>query len=128
LSGHVPECTGACCAAFVLNAGALKDLNSGKAYDADFILAMLIPLSPEEVLERTERFSLRWAKTAPFALEFDAEGATQFFSCQHWNEETKLCGSYENRPRMCSKYPADGDLCCHCGGRLRGRRPEGSPS
>lgn len=119
----VPECDGRCCSAFALNAGALEALNAGKACDSEFILAMLIPLSPEEVWERTERFGLRWKEPASenFLPEVGEDGSPRFFTCRHWSEETRLCGQYDNRPRMCSKHPAPGEPCYHCGGFLRQR-------
>lgn len=28
-----------------------------------------------------------------------------WYTCRHWNTETKLCGVYEKRPKMCQKFP-----------------------
>lgn len=36
------------------------------------------------------------------------------YTCKHWDQTTRLCTIYENRPFMCSDYPY-GQACEHCG-------------
>ena len=36
------------------------------------------------------------------------ETGIQYFSCAHWNTDTKLCNIYEIRPVMCRDFPYRG--------------------
>ena len=99
----VPQCTGECCRAFPLSKLTMLDLHrmSEKVDelslekinrpddDAPKILSMVIPLG-----------------------KFHMHGSP-LFTCMHWNQETKLCKNYMNRPKMCSEYPY-GRKCEHC--------------
>ena len=37
------------------------------------------------------------------------------FNCKHFDKKTRLCGDYENRPKMCSGYPYKGVCERGCG-------------
>jgi Fe-S-cluster containining protein len=92
-------CTGACCAVFPLSLGYTMfnpRINTALTPDNAYIADMLIPLTVEEADERMAR--LGYAPVVP------AEG-WGLFTCRHWDEETRLCGAYETRPKMCSAYP-----------------------
>jgi Fe-S-cluster containining protein len=80
-----------------------------RSYDGEKIADMLIPLTPKEARERYERFS---GKTTT-AYRWKNRG--HHFTCRHWDEETRLCRIYEDRPQMCRDYPY-GQECQHgCG-------------
>ena len=74
-------------------------------HDRELVCAMLIPLSPRRMKARSARFQIRLAK------EEKGEG---YFTCTHWDEQTRLCKIYEDRPRMCREFP-NGRVCGHCG-------------
>jgi hypothetical protein len=57
---------------------------------------MLRPISHEEAAERRAPF--------PGAQAIDPESA--YYRCIYWDEQTHLCGAYENRPHYtCGEYP-----------------------
>jgi len=96
-------CTGACCAAFQLEY-TLRELRTRKLQDGAFIADMVIPLSPKEARERSLRFGGN-------ALPWPWKQRGHHFACRHWDEQTRLCTVYEERPRMCSGYPYEGEPC-----------------
>ena len=108
-------CTGKCCAVF--NYPTPPDLlrlrsegREGFWADQDrFLVDMLVELTPDEAVARAERFEV----TPPvgFDLRQWAEAAPSY-TCRHWDEETRLCGVYEDRPEMCREYPYAG-RCQH---------------
>lgn len=63
---------------------------------------MLIPLTVEEARARAAKFGGN-----PRILK---RKAGHHFTCRHWDEETRLCGAYNERPAMCSEYPY-GNVC-----------------
>lgn len=63
---------------------------------------MLRSLTFVEVLERDQTFGV--------TRERDSESA--YYRCIYWDETTRLCGAYENRPEMCRSYPY-GKACEH---------------
>jgi Fe-S-cluster containining protein len=63
---------------------------------------MVIPLTHEEARERRGRFG----------IEGEPDPDRDYFACRHWDEETRLCGNYENRPEMCRAFPY-GKPCEH---------------
>ena len=111
--GEVPDCTGTCCAAFHLT-HELDEVRRGRAADgkrvppdeARKIADMLIPLGPDEVREATgddERA--------------DEDIDDRWFTCRHWDRETRLCTIYPDRPQMCRDYGTEKVPCSHgCGG------------
>lgn len=89
-------CDGSCCAAFPINRGRDR-LGDPNTTDGDLLHFMLRRLTTQEATERREAFGL----TAPVvSYEYD-----EWFSCIYWDEESRLCSIYENRPHMCSGYP-----------------------
>jgi Fe-S-cluster containining protein len=117
-------CTGACCAAFPMgasnkNGSALGELGllARLWVDPDItdgldILAMIVPLTHEEAIERRARFG---------GNQLDVDPEAQYYRCVHWDEDTRLCRNYENRPGMCRDYPY-GNGCDH-GCDCEGARP-----
>lgn len=99
-------CSGKCCAVFTYSTPLEKLRENPEKYrDGKFLADMLIELTPEEAMARAERFDIPMAPpTKPV------------YTCRHWDEETRLCGVYEERPRMCRDYPyaraCDHDECC----------------
>jgi Fe-S-cluster containining protein len=75
------------------------------------LLAMLVPISYEEARERWQRLA-----GVP-ADQIRAEDPGQeLFRCIHWDEHTRRCLNYENRPAMCRWFPY-GQACeygCDC--------------
>lgn len=35
-----------------------------------------------------------------------------YYTCKHFNKETRLCNDYKNRPLMCSGYPKNTKKAC----------------
>lgn len=107
-------CPGYCCAAFYWpRTVTYMRKHAGQMYDGEQIRDMLIPLTPKEARERYEKFS---GKTTN-AYVWKNRG--HHFTCKNWDEETRLCKVYEDRPAMCRDYPY-GQECQHgcgaCGG------------
>lgn len=105
MSDVLDDCTGACCAVFTI--GDVADPASwDSVVDGPYIRDMLIPLTREEALERAERFG------APLDQADPTPGWSPH-TCRHFDDETRLCTAYEQRPKMCRDYPyASG---CHHG-------------
>lgn len=104
-------CLGDCCVAFPLSRTLddLRDPARDFGDDAPKLLAMLVPLTHHEAVERRARFGV----DKPALSEDRA-----YYRCIHWDETTRLCGNYEDRPGMCSRYPY-GNGCdhgCNCRG------------
>lgn len=73
---------------------------------------MLIPLTPKEARERNQRFG----DTGDPSSHFPWSDRGHNFTCRHWDESTRLCGIYEDRPKMCRRFPY-GKKCpfgCSC--------------
>lgn len=105
-------CGGKCCAVFTYSK-TVEELRERASKQDLYIADMLIPLTTEEVAERVEEFDVR---PADFDLVDMAEKGYLFYKCSHWDEETRLCKAYEDRPFMCRDYPyAKGcDHDCDC--------------
>jgi Fe-S-cluster containining protein len=80
-------------------------LSSDNAYIAD----MLISLTQGEADERSDRLGYARIEPSP---------GQALFTCRHWDEETRLCGAYDTRPGMCSKYPYGSPCERGCGYEL----------
>jgi Fe-S-cluster containining protein len=97
-------CHGGCCAVFWLP----REIPPG-ALEGDVIRDMRIELTPEQVRER-------WARFIGTDLPYDPEDyvGTDMaqYTCRNWDEDTRLCTIYEQRPIMCRGYPY-GQLCSH---------------
>lgn len=79
-----------------------------------FVADMLIPLDSAVAAERAAHYDV--AAPEGFDLISWAEN-TPTYTCRHWDEETMLCTTYEERPLMCRDYPY-GRKCqhdCDCG-------------
>lgn len=112
------SCTGSCCVAFPirpLSRAPFADLApltqlwvNQYIEDGLDLLAMLVPLTHEEAVERRARFGADQVLVDP---------DTTYFRCVHWDETTRLCTNYENRPGMCRAYPySDHGGQCDYGG------------
>lgn len=112
-------CTGACCAAFVYTStpkelverwdkwtpGVLTESETSHRRDDLYIADMLIEITLDEAILRADRFDI---PTSPV-------GGEPHYTCRHWNEETRLCGAYEDRPKMCRDYPYEKPCTHGCG-------------
>lgn len=102
-------CPGFCCAAFHIARDVADDLFADpESYrDGLFLVEMLIPLEPEEA-QRRHRELMRLHGWIP-------DEGEPYFTCRHWDPETRLCTIYEQRPQMCRDYGV-ATPCCHgCG-------------
>lgn len=110
------SCNGDCCVAFrvpfdlvELARGDVGPKSSAEAID---ISAMLIPISPAAANVRLLDL-IRGDRPDPFPEEEDGH----LYKCRHWNERTRRCGNYENRPPMCSTFPYGQPCRYGCGER-----------
>lgn len=87
-------CDGSCCVAFTVGAS-LDWIKGTRVHDGDLLGFMLRKVTHEEAVERRREFGV--------ALPVNPDH--QHYRCVYWNEATRLCGAYENRPSMCSDYP-----------------------
>lgn len=114
-------CTGKCCSVFNFPSTPEQLRERGDA-ESLFLADMFVPLTVEEAVERGARFDV--TPPADMSLVEWAENAVSY-TCRHWDEETRLCGVYENRPKMCADYPY-GRPCQHdCACTERGVGAEG---
>lgn len=95
-------CGGECCAVFWLP----KDKDWSAHPEGAYIADMIIPLTRRQALRRWRKF-VSPDKPLP---KTSAERTT--YTCRHWDEKTRLCGDYENRPALCRDYPY-GQPCSH---------------
>lgn len=97
-------CSGACCAAFPI--GATLDrcrvgdsgyrVDEPQVSDGDLLGFMLREITVEEARERR----------APFLDAQEVNPDETYYRCIYWDEQTHLCGAYEERPvYMCGEYP-----------------------
>lgn len=94
----MPTCDGRCCAVFPLPKDARARFAAGaNGEDAPFILLMLLELTPDEAQARAARLG--------YELPAWSHESHDLFTCRHWDETTRLCAAYEQRPAMCSDYP-----------------------
>lgn len=107
-------CPGYCCAAFTYPRTLSQIRRDPPAYDGEMIADMLIPLTPKQARERYERFGGPAERSG-----FRWKSRGHHFTCRHWDEETRLCTVYEDRPAMCRDYPY-GQECQHGCGRVGG--------
>jgi Fe-S-cluster containining protein len=103
-------CTGKCCSVFnyTVTPDELRKRSEGReGYWADqdrFLADMLVELTPEEAVERSVRFGVQ-DPTPEIDLVKWATDYGPLYTCRHWDEETRLCTVYEDRPDMCRDYP-----------------------
>lgn len=101
------SCPAYCCEAFHIPTEAVGWLwdDPEQVNDGPFLREMLIELDPIEA-QRRHRESMGLAGWIP-------DEGEHYFTCKHWDTETRLCREYENRPAMCRDYPASGCACKH---------------
>jgi Fe-S-cluster containining protein len=110
-------CNGDCCIAFPVSSSPDRMIgfrHPGSALEALTILGMIEPLTLAEAVERRKRFALN--------SELIPDPKEKYYKCRHWDEATRLCSKYEERPWMCRTYPNcdKGDVCehgCDCKGQ-----------
>ena len=96
-------CTGSCCVAFPICGHDLSSIRTNTTtQNGDLLGFMLRPLTFVEVLERDQQFG----------VERERHRENAYYHCIYWDEDTRLCGAYENRPEMCRAYPY-GKKCEH---------------
>lgn len=98
------DCTGACCAAFYMKY-TIRDFKrkADSIEDGAYIADMVIPLTVEQARERAEKFG--------GTLRVLVRDKGHHYTCRHWDEKTRLCTAYEERPRMCREFPYDEKGC-----------------
>jgi len=104
-------CTGTCCAAFRIPhtpASLKRAVRQGRVLDGDQLLDMLIPLTPKEARERNRQFGGDGDNPFPWS------DRGHHFTCRHWDEDTRLCTIYEERPMMCREFPYGKDCPFGC--------------
>jgi Fe-S-cluster containining protein len=113
---HVSGCDGSCCAAFYLPL-TIRQIRRGEGTrprtrlaDHEYIADMLVPLTPKEATERAARFARE-----PDLVQHRWSNRGHHFACRHWDEETRLCTAYEERPHFCRAHPNDGPGSCAWG-------------
>lgn len=104
-------CPGHCCAAFTLPRP-LEEYQADpeRIDDGEYVADMLIPLTREDALARAGRFGFVDSRMG--AAASSDSGDYHWFTCRHWDEDTRLCTAYSERPRLCRDYPYDWD-CSH---------------
>lgn len=122
------KCTGLCCAAFFIyrtnqdQKDTIAELYASDDPSNIYIAKMLIPLTETEVKERM----LKFGGTVPEHVEMK-QG--QWFTCHHWDENTRLCKDYENRQNVCRDYPTLDYPVCEYGCSLEYRKePDAFPA
>ena len=93
-------CTGMCCAAFPISGGI--DRIDCLTEDGPQLLDMLMAITHQEAAERLQRVG------SPLRPSQDST----YFTCRHFDLESRRCMDYDNRPAMCRNYPY-GDPCEH---------------
>jgi Fe-S-cluster containining protein len=93
----------------------------GDATELFTLLGMLEPITIKEAQARRAKFG-----GAPLLEGADEE--VGWFKCRHWDETTRLCTIYDQRPWMCRIYPSTskGEVCdhgCDCVGERIPRSP-----
>ena len=110
-----PTCSGACCAVFPYSIDLPmihRQADSGCAHSQKLV-DMLIPLAPGEAVERAAKFGVDFS---PYHEDGNAgvAGEQALYTCSWWDEETRLCTNYDDRPHMCRDYPYAGRCTANC--------------
>jgi Fe-S-cluster containining protein len=103
------SCAGRCCAVFTLPWSHETLIErQHEIVDGEQLAAMVLPLTGAALDDRAERFG----------LPPQNHTGTHHFTCRNWDEDTKLCNVYDDRPWLCREYPYLG-VCQHgCGYEL----------
>lgn len=114
------DCRGDCCVAFRVpytpDELAHGDVGSQDADEARVMAGMLVPLTVDQANQRALDFVEGVVPT------FDRADEGHLYMCSNWNEETRLCEIYAERPLMCRTFPY-GAACrygCSCVGEAPG--------
>jgi Fe-S-cluster containining protein len=75
--------------------------------DGEVIADMVIPLSVAQANERLERFGSD--------REYLPRWEGHVYTCRHFDDRTRLCTIYEERPEMCRDYPYGRNGGCEYG-------------
>ena len=108
--GSDRTCPGHCCVAFYLAIPHHRiDEAAVRLRDGEVIADMVIPLSVAEANERLEHFGTD--------REYLPQWEGHVYTCRHFDDRTRLCAIYEERPQMCRDYPHSNDGGCEfqCG-------------
>lgn len=81
-----------------------------KFTDGPYIIDMIIPLTYVEAVARYQRLGYGDFPDVWAPQDMYDKWNRRLYTCRHWDEETRLCGDYANRPKMCSAYPY-GNAC-----------------
>jgi Fe-S-cluster containining protein len=107
----LPTCPGHCCAVLRLR-DSLETLRAEDDPESQQIADMVIPLTHRQAVARSRKFgSTCVIKATP------AGPNSGWYACRNWDEETRLCTIYEDRPSMCRDYPYDRECRHGCGYR-----------
>lgn len=104
----VSTCTGDCCVVFTLPYDYEQVREKMHVIeDGTFIADMLVPLTKDQAAKRVAELMSATGQAA-----FEGDDTKHYFTCVHWDESTRRCGAYDERPRMCRGYPY-GNECQH---------------
>ena len=114
MSRRNSPCTGACCSVFVLHYNP-QEIRSQASHihEGQYIAAMVEPLTLDAAAQRCADYGLEWPASIHSAGPIE-EIADRLYTCRFWDERTRGCVQYANRPEMCSSYPYR-RKCLHCG-------------
>jgi len=98
-----------------------KDINTEYVCDGSCCERFYEHHSPEEIWSLYEEYVLTGVDKGdisiigPMVTPLEkAEGSRGWwYSCKHWDAETRRCRIYEARPKMCRDYPY-GEPCKYC--------------
>ena len=107
-------CTGACCSVFYLpyTSDALQS-RASHIHEGQYIAAMVEPLTLDAAAQRAADTGIDWPKSILGGSPLEA-GEGHLYTCRNWEERTRKCIRYGDRPEMCSAYPYR-KMCRHCG-------------
>lgn len=74
-------------------------------------------LSPEQIKQRAEiaaggDYEKVASMVIPLFAVHSSGDTTWFYTCKHFDKQTRKCMDYDNRPKMCRNYP-EGVKCGH---------------
>lgn len=108
----VSGCDGRCCSVFVYPSAPdeLRERwegypDSERKRDDLFIADMLIGLTADEAQVRVDRFGVDMSEAMTQSVHDLVELGYSLYTCKHWDEDTRLCTAYDERPKMCQEYP-----------------------
>ena len=75
--------------------------------DGERIAEMVVPLSVADANARLDRFGAE--------RMYHADCEAHLYTCRNFDDATRLCTIYDERPEMCRVYPASCDTGCEYG-------------